>query len=41
MDMQFGDHDGNFYLLTYGDGFFQINNDARMVKFSYNPQPLP
>ena len=24
MDMEFGE-DGNFYLLTYGDGFFNIN----------------
>jgi PKD repeat protein len=34
MDMRFGP-DGNFYLLTYGDGFFNINPDAAMVKFSY------
>ncbi|SBT49317.1 ThuA domain-containing protein [Micromonospora narathiwatensis] len=34
MDMKFGP-DGNFYLLTYGDGFFNINPDAAMVKFSY------
>ena len=27
--------DGNFYLLTYGDGFFNINPDAALVKFSY------
>jgi PKD repeat protein len=26
---------GNFYLLTYGDGFFAINPDAALVKFSY------
>jgi cytochrome c len=35
MDMKWG-QDGNFYLLTYGDGFFQPNPDALMVKFSYN-----
>ncbi|TCB96520.1 carbohydrate-binding protein [Micromonospora zingiberis] len=34
MDMMWGP-DGNFYLLTYGDGFFNINPDAAMVKFSY------
>ncbi|GGM49908.1 ThuA domain-containing protein [Dactylosporangium sucinum] len=34
MDMMWG-KDGNFYLLTYGDGFFNINPDAALVKFSY------
>ncbi len=34
MDMQFG-ADGNFYLLTYGDGFFNANPDAGMYKWSY------
>lgn len=34
MDMKWGP-DGNFYLLTYGDGFFRPNPDAMMVKFSY------
>jgi glucose/arabinose dehydrogenase/type 1 glutamine amidotransferase len=34
MDMKFGP-DGNFYLLTYGDGFFNANADAQLVKFSY------
>jgi PKD repeat protein/type 1 glutamine amidotransferase len=34
MDMMWGD-DGAFYLLTYGDGFFAINPDAALVKFSY------
>ena len=34
MDMQFG-ADGAFYLLTYGDGFFQINPDAGMYKWEY------
>ncbi len=34
MDMKFGP-DGNFYLLTYGDGFFNANADAQLVRFSY------
>ncbi len=34
MDMQFGD-DGAFYLLTYGDGFFNVNADAGMYKWEY------
>jgi len=34
MDMEFGE-DGNFYLLTYGDGFFNINPDAGMVRVDY------
>ena len=34
MDMEFGP-DGNFYLLTYGDGFFAINPDAAMERFEY------
>jgi PKD repeat protein len=34
MDMQFGS-DGAFYLLTYGDGFFNINADAGMYKWEY------
>ena len=34
MDMMWGD-DGSFYLLTYGDGFFAINPDAALVRFSY------
>ncbi|MGW5670948.1 ThuA domain-containing protein [Micromonospora sp. NPDC003776] len=34
MDMRWG-KDGNFYLLTYGDGFFNVNPDAAMLKFSY------
>ena len=34
MDMQFG-ADGAFYLLTYGDGFFNINADAGMYKWEY------
>jgi PKD repeat protein len=32
--MQFGS-DGAFYLLTYGDGFFNANPDAGMYKFEY------
>ena len=34
MDMQLG-ADGAFYLLTYGDGFFNINLDAGMYKWEY------
>jgi len=34
MDAQFG-ADGNFYLLTYGDGFFTQNPDAGMYRWSY------
>ena len=34
MDMQFGT-DGAFYLLTYGDGFFQANPDAGMYRWEY------
>ena len=34
MDMQFG-ADGNFYLLTYGDGFFQSNPDAGLYRWEY------
>jgi hypothetical protein len=34
MDMQWGD-DGSFYLLTYGDGFFNINPDAGMYRWDY------
>ena len=32
--MQFGD-DGSLYLLTYGDGFFNINPDAGMYRWDY------
>ena len=35
MDMRWGFQDGHFYLLTYGDGFFNINPDAAMTKFAY------
>ena len=34
MDMQFG-ADGSYYLLTYGDGFFQANPDAGMYRWEY------
>ena len=34
MDGQFG-ADGNFYLLTYGDGFFTQNADAGVYRWSY------
>jgi PKD repeat protein len=34
MDMQWG-ADGAFYLLTYGDGFFNINADAGMYRWEY------
>jgi PKD repeat protein len=34
MDMQWG-KDGSFYLLTYGDGFFNINLDAGMYRWDY------
>ena len=34
MDMQWG-ADGSFYLLTYGDGFFNINPDAGMYRWDY------
>jgi cytochrome c len=34
MDMQFDGH-GHFYLLTYGDGFFNINADAGMYRWDY------
>jgi PKD repeat protein len=34
MDLQF-DEDGHFYLLTYGDGFFNINADAGMYRWDY------
>jgi PKD repeat protein len=34
MDLQF-DGNGHFYLLAYGDGFFNINNDAGMYRWDY------
>ena len=33
-DLQFG-ADGSFYLLTYGDGFFNINPDAGLYRWDY------
>ena len=38
MDLQFG-ADGNFYLLTYGDGFFTPNADAGMYRWEYTKGP--
>jgi cytochrome c len=34
MDMKFA-KDGTFYLLTYGDGFFRANPEAKLVRFEY------
>jgi PKD repeat protein/glucose/arabinose dehydrogenase len=34
MDAQF-DEDGHFYLLAYGDGFFQANADAGLYRWDY------
>jgi PKD repeat protein/glucose/arabinose dehydrogenase len=34
MDMEF-DSDVTYYLLTYGDGFFNINPDSAMERFEY------
>jgi PKD repeat protein len=34
MDMQWG-ADGAFYLLTYGDSFFNVNPDAGMYRWDY------
>ena len=34
MDMQWG-ADGSLYLLTYGDGFFNINADTGLYKWEY------
>jgi cytochrome c len=34
MDVTWGP-DGNFYVLTYGDGFFRSNPDAKLLRFSY------
>ncbi len=34
MDLQWG-ADGELYLLTYGDGFFNINPDAGMYRWEY------
>ncbi|HYC85993.1 MAG TPA: ThuA domain-containing protein [Chryseosolibacter sp.] len=35
MDMEFGP-DGDLYLLEYGTGWFQGNDDARLVRIEYN-----
>jgi cytochrome c len=35
MDMQFAD-DGDLYMLEYGSGWFQGNDDARLVRIEYN-----
>jgi cytochrome c len=34
MDVTWGP-DGNFYVLSYGDGFFRSNPDAKLLRFSY------
>jgi PKD repeat protein/type 1 glutamine amidotransferase len=38
MDQQFGS-DGNYYMLTYGDGFFTANPDAGLYRFEYVAGP--
>ncbi|HYI18565.1 MAG TPA: ThuA domain-containing protein [Solirubrobacteraceae bacterium] len=38
MDQQFG-ADGNYYMLTYGDGFFTANPDAGLYRFEYVAGP--
>jgi cytochrome c len=35
IDMQFGP-DGSLYLLEYGSGWFQANDDARLIRIDYN-----
>lgn len=35
MDMQFAP-DGDLYMLEYGTGWFQANDDARLVRIEYN-----
>ncbi|WP_423149308.1 ThuA domain-containing protein [Rubrolithibacter danxiaensis] len=35
MDMEFGP-DGDLYMLEYGSGWFQGNDDARLVRIEYN-----
>ena len=35
MDMEFG-ADGDLYMLEYGTGWFQGNEDARLVRIEYN-----
>jgi cytochrome c len=36
MDMQFG-KDGSLYILEYGQNWFAQNDDARLIKITYNP----
>ena len=36
LDMQFGP-DGALYVLEYGSGWFQANDNARLVRIEYNP----
>ncbi|MDI9356167.1 MAG: ThuA domain-containing protein [Chitinophagaceae bacterium] len=35
IDMKFG-YDGDLYVLEYGTGWFQANDDARIVRIEYN-----
>ena len=35
MDMEFGP-DGDLYMLEYGTGWFQQNNNARLIRIEYN-----
>jgi cytochrome c len=35
LDMQFGP-DGSLYVLEYGSGWFQANDDARLLRIDYN-----
>lgn len=35
MDMEFAD-DGDLYMLEYGTGWFQGNEDARLIRIEYN-----
>ena len=35
MDMEFGPN-GDLYVLEYGSGWFQKNDDARLVRIEYN-----
>jgi PKD repeat protein len=38
---QFWGEDGSFYLMTYGNGFFNINPGAAIFKFSYQKGKRP
>ncbi|NHC15704.1 ThuA domain-containing protein, partial [Motilibacter deserti] len=40
MDMEFGP-DGALYLMTYGDGYFRANPDAKLVRFEYKGAQAP